>query len=105
MIDRLPHPAVAPRVEIALHRGVGGQVLGQQAPLATGLRGHSDHGGPQTLETTLELSFRTHSGSASQEGNCLLERISVRSRTQHHLLSANRRSDMDSALWGPVARL
>jgi hypothetical protein len=38
MIDGLLHQAVAPRIEISLHHGVGREVLGQQAPLAAGLR-------------------------------------------------------------------
>jgi hypothetical protein len=42
MVDRLPNAAVAPGVEIPLHRCVWRELLGQQAPLAAGLRDVKD---------------------------------------------------------------
>ena len=37
VVDGLPYPVVAPRVEIPLHRRVWWEILGQQTPLAAGL--------------------------------------------------------------------
>jgi len=37
VVDGLPYPVVAPRVEIPLHRCVWREILGQQTPLAAGL--------------------------------------------------------------------
>src|SRR5260370_6823649 len=38
MVDLTPQAAIAPRVEVMLNRGVGREILGQQAPLAAALR-------------------------------------------------------------------
>src|SRR5260370_14288416 len=38
MVDLTPQTAVAPGVEVMLNRGVGREILGQQAPLAAALR-------------------------------------------------------------------
>jgi hypothetical protein len=49
MIDRLPRFIVSPPIEVALNGGEGRKVLGQHAPLATGLGDVEDciHHGPK----------------------------------------------------------